>query len=740
MNWFNVRKLFIRELLGQLRDRRTIFTTVLLPVMIYPVLGLVMMQVAQFVTENSSKVVFVGQYSFSEFPELIQHDPTSAVLDGELQLPDALLSVVAEEFPEHATVDGVQQSLQQRLDSKEFDAALILSPQFHEYLQYLKAAVESGRSAREELEKLDPSEIPGPVIVYNSVADKSKIARARISNLLEHWEERVRDTLFELGNLPSGVATPIALQLDDIAPEESQAAEFWASMIPIMLLLWTLSGAFYPAVDLCAGEKERGTLETLLCGPAKRVEIVTGKLLTVMCFSFATSLANLVAIAFTGVFMISKVMPVGSDLHAKLGVFPGWSILWSLVVLIPLVAMFSALALAAATFARSSKEGQYYMMPLLMLALPLSMISVMPNVELDLGTSLIPVAGSALLLRNLVESQFDVALRFAIPVMASSAFCCYLTVRWATFQFNSEAVLFRESEKWDIRLWVRQLFRNKPILPTGGMAIFVAISILMLRYIASASATTPETYQDFVFDNSLSLVLTVGVPAILVACLLTRSPASALRLKMPSLSILGIAIVLPFLLHPSVIWLGEAIQYLYPINPGMKAATAGLEQMLGTAPLYAMLIAIAFVPGVFEELAFRGIILTGLEKDARPSSAIFVSAAFFGITHGILQQSLNAFVIGILLGYVAVRCGSLIPTIIMHILHNGITVILSREGTADAISGLLIDHNGGKIYSPAVAVIGALVAIVLLVILHKITKSHDVDPVPESESPQGVYG
>ena len=101
-----------------------------------------------------------------------------------------------------------------------------------------------------------------------------------------------------------------------------------------MLLLWTLSGAFYPAVDLCAGEKERGTLETLLCGPAKRVEIVMGKLLTVMVFSFATSLANLVAIAFTGVFMVARVMPVGSELHAKLGVFPGWSILWSLVVLV----------------------------------------------------------------------------------------------------------------------------------------------------------------------------------------------------------------------------------------------------------------------------------------------------------------------------------------------------------------------------------------------------------------------
>ena len=67
-----------------------------------------------------------------------------------------------------------------------------------------------------------------------------------------------RAALFELGKLPLGVATPVEIQVQDIAPEESQAAQFWASMIPIMLLLWTLTGAFYPAVDLCAGEKERG--------------------------------------------------------------------------------------------------------------------------------------------------------------------------------------------------------------------------------------------------------------------------------------------------------------------------------------------------------------------------------------------------------------------------------------------------------------------------------------------------
>ena len=282
MNWLNVKRLFVRELLGQLRDRRTIFTTVLLPVMIYPILGLVVMQAAQFVAENSSKLVVVGSFDYEGLPKLLTHEQKQ---DDHYRIVEALLDIQPEPYPENATLEGVKESLQQRLDSKEFDAALVLTPQFKEYLSYLQRVVRGEAPLQPQ-----PEPLPGPVIVYNSVVDKSKIASSRISGVLESWEERVRDRLFELGELPLGVATPIVFEAQDIAPEESQAAEFWASVIPIMLLLWTLTGAFYPAVDLCAGEKERGTLETLLCGPAKRVEIVLGKLLTVMVFSFATSL------------------------------------------------------------------------------------------------------------------------------------------------------------------------------------------------------------------------------------------------------------------------------------------------------------------------------------------------------------------------------------------------------------------------------------------------------------------
>ena len=128
MNWFNVKRLFVRELLSQLRDRRTLFTTVLLPVMIYPVLGLVMMQVAQFVTESKSNVVLVGEAAFEGLPQFVNPNGEE---EGLVTSQDTLLTLIPEEFPEHATLEGVQESLQQRLDSKEFDAALVLLSLIH---------------------------------------------------------------------------------------------------------------------------------------------------------------------------------------------------------------------------------------------------------------------------------------------------------------------------------------------------------------------------------------------------------------------------------------------------------------------------------------------------------------------------------------------------------------------------------------------------------------------------------
>src|SRR5205807_1832895 len=120
--------------------------------------------------------------------------------------------------------------------------------------------------------------------------------------------------------------------------EELVAAESLLDLLvrtfPFMLVMWSLAGALYPAVDLCAGEKERGTMETLLISPAGREEIVWGKFLTIWVFSAATALLNLLSMAVTTSWQFAALMP-GSA-------FSGWALFWSVVLLMPLSAFFSA--------------------------------------------------------------------------------------------------------------------------------------------------------------------------------------------------------------------------------------------------------------------------------------------------------------------------------------------------------------------------------------------------------------
>jgi sodium transport system permease protein len=317
--------------------------------------------------------------------------------------------------------------------------------------------------------------VPCPEIFYTTANEKSQIAMNRLSDVLHRWTEIIGEkTLAETG-LPTVVLQPFTVQRADIAGGTSlRGAAVWAKIFPAMLLLWALTGAFYPAIDLCAGEKERGTLETLLSSPAERSEIVVGKLLTIMLFSILTAVLNLLSVAFMGWMVLSKFLNFGSP--------PPLAILWILLALLPVAALFSAVCLALAAFARSSKEGQYYLMPVLLITMPLVVLPMSPSVQLNLGYSLIPVTGIVLLLRTLLEGNYLPALQYAPVVIGVTGAACLLTIRWAIDQFNSESVLFRESERLDLRLWLKHLYRDRKATPTVAAAVSCAVMILLLQF------------------------------------------------------------------------------------------------------------------------------------------------------------------------------------------------------------------------------------------------------------------
>jgi sodium transport system permease protein len=676
VSWTNIKLIFLRELRDQARDRRTLFTIVVLPLLLYPLMGMSVFYVQQFLKEHASAVRVIGSDALPKEPVLLDGSHFAEEICPLAESRLLALKLDEDEKGPALALDAAKQTAQDQVRAGLFDAVVFFPPDFSEQMaRFRRARPAEGADAAASSE-----EAPRPEIFYDAASDKSLVARDRLETVLRRWREAVVQDNLRESNLPRATARPFEVKSTDVAEDIRRRAVLWSKILPFVLMVWALTGAFYPAIDLCAGEKERGTLETLLSSPAQRGEIVCGKLLTVMTFSMATAVLNLVSMCGTGIFIITQLAKIGpQNLRMDLGPPPLLPMVWLVVALVPVAALFSALSLAVAAFARSSKEGQYYLMPLLMISLPLMMLPMLPAAELDLGFALIPISGLMLLLRALIEGQYWEALRFAVPVVGVTLVCCLLAIRWAVDQFNNESVLFRESERLDLRVWLRHLVRDREDTPFAGEALLCGVLILVIRFFASFVVPPNQTWAEFVTITLILQIALIATPACLMAIVLTRRPLETLRLGRPSfLATLPAAALLAAALHPAFLRLSEAISRLYPFSPDVAEQLKPLMANMTSQPLWMVLLLVALTPAICEELAFRGFILSGLRRMGHKWGAIVLSAVFFGLTHGLLQQSLAACVVGVVIGYVAVKTGSLWPGVLYHLVHNSLSVLHSR--------------------------------------------------------------
>ncbi|MFI4875680.1 MAG: ABC transporter permease subunit/CPBP intramembrane protease, partial [Blastopirellula sp. JB062] len=658
MSWSNVKLILFRELRDQMRDRRTLFSIVILPVLLYPLMGLLVMQVMQFRQQNPARLQIVGAVEIPETPPLLEGESFSLELMKTDWSPEMFEIDVLE-----ATIspDVVRQSAQDAIEAGEFDALIYFPPGFAERVEQFRERVngESGTPPEDA-----DAEFPQPQIFVNSAREKSLVARDRFWSILMRWRDQVIERNLAAHDVPPEATNPFTVSEIDLSEEPERRSFLWSKIFPFIVVVWALTGAFYPAIDLCAGEKERGTLETLLSSPALRSEIVGGKLLAIMTFSIATSLLNLASMGMTATLVMGQLAAAGAGGRLNFGPPPVWSVGWLLLALIPMAALFSALALAVAALARSSKEGQYYLLPLLMVNLPLVILPILPSVEISLANSLIPVTGVLLLMKTLMEGNYGDALLFAPGVILVTTVCIWLSIRWAIDQFNNESVLFSESERFDLRLWLIHLYRDRAETPRAGTAVMVGLLILMIRYFAGPLFTLPTTGGGFVAYILSIQFLTILLPALLAAALLARSWRETFLLKLPYLATVPAAILLAIAVHPFSIMLGSWVRNQFPVD---EQTTQQLQQLLGPAleglPFAVVLLLMAALPAVCEEFAFRGFILSGLRHIGHKWGAIIITALFFGATHGMLQQSITATVVGILVGYLAVQSRSIFACI-----------------------------------------------------------------------------
>ncbi|QDT66540.1 ABC transporter permease subunit/CPBP intramembrane protease [Calycomorphotria hydatis] len=793
MNWNNVKLIFMREIRDQLRDRRTIFMIVVMPLLLYPAIGIGMVQMMVLFTEQPRTVVVLNekdlpQPSFIEGDrirsewfdapgdasklEIISETTRAAAESDETQQREAKLLKTAQRILDAhldylatekrlaslpAEDESKRRSLTNDLNAaadqrKELFAhsgidVLIAFPEgLAEQFQKVNELIKERGADTADVE----FEVAQPYIVGNKAYEKSQLADIRVRRAMSNWEDALLTERLKSANLPASLPNPIDPVYVDVAMDSDRSASLWSKLFPALLVLMTVTGAFYPAVDVAAGEKERGTMETLLICPAARAEIVLGKFFTVLFFSIGTAVLNLFSMGVTGRYMAS--MATGGSVAGRLGSLTPpspESLIWVVVLMVPLAALFSALCLSFATFAKSSKEGQYYLYPILLVAIGLTVFCISPGVEINPLYSILPVVGPSLLLRELLSAgNVGDALQFAPAVLITSFGYGALALWWAVDQFNSEDVLFREAERFELGLWIRHMMRDKEMTPSFAEGGFCFVLIMLMQFgalkfqqdaiLGVEGSDIPVQMLRLLMVQQLVVIAT---PALFMGVMLTRSMKQTFRLRWPSWKFLGAAVVLPFTVMPLATTLVSWLAANELLPPPPEGAQRLMEMMGESAvPFWMAFLAFAITPGICEELAFRGFIFSGFERSKKIWLAIALSSLAFGVMHMIPQQVFNATLLGILLAWIAYRSGSIVPGIVFHILFNGSQVMLSRVAPESIETGplswIMSTEGGGLNYHWPVL---ATCAVVTVIIIRALAKSTN-EQAEEVHEPVAVNG
>ncbi len=759
MSWKNIKLIFMRELRDQLRDRRTLFMITILPLFLYPMLGLGVVQMMLTFSEQQRIAIILNADDLPDSPSLLDENgiqsewydqgnketsslrilaertekdvaavsspddsgspddsaATKKTPDAESKTTEArtrrrgettdtelllaahglaaqiqALSILHQKADDAANSNersALQDLISERFGESGFQVLVIVPKGYGAAMKSMQDQIKA-RSEGSETGDTQIARVPPIVIVRNSADDKSNVAFGRIQKALVNWEDAVRRRSFESASLPLALEHPAQLTYVEVAREEQVAASVWSKMFPALLVIMALTGAFYPAVDLGAGEKERGTMETLLISPAKRIELVMGKFLTIMLFSVTTALLNLTSMGLTGQQMASGI---GRGMANSVSLeFPGFApLMWMIILLLPLSALFSSLCLALATFARSTKEGQYYLTPLLMVVMGLTMFCLSPAVEMTPLYSVIPVVNVTLLLKGLLLNAPGSGnlVYYAVPVLVSSIGYSMLALWWAIELYNSEDVLFREAEKFDLRLWFRQMLRTKDAVPAFPEAVFCFILILMLQAVAmkymGTDLNAPDPGSSMMRLIVVQQLTMIACPAVFMGMLLTTSLRATFRLRMPSLTAMAIGICLAVIAHPLTMELSRFFVE-YKVFPELPESAGRVMALMKTdeRSTWLLLLVFAVTPAICEELAFRGFILSGLARGGRLAIAIGISSLMFGIIHMIPQQAFNAALLGLVLGLLAIYSRSLFPAMAFHFCNNALATFYQKDGSS----------------------------------------------------------
>ncbi len=665
---------FRKDGLEIVRDRRTLFVNIVLPAMLYPFIALFMIEVMQITRAQQVEPPRLALLDGASrlLPYLAAttrpaHAHARAPLPGAPTGPEAQAEVRVSELPV---------ALQERLRRGAIELDRLVHIERHDQSPEQLARRSALRAellalCREHDLAGVVAALPGggPPLRLMLLTDEAHLHAALAEEVLGDAVEALRHALvveqLAHAGLEEGALRPLACESVGLAPPAETVRMRMAGFIPLLLVIMAAVGAFYPALDLIAGERERGTLESLLSWPVARRDIFLGKLL-VTCSAAAASVAlNLTSLAATMALAGHQLASAGADFSGALSAGAG-TLALSFVALVPITVTLGALSLVLAGLAASAKEAQNYLTPLLLVVLVAAVVAAVPETRASLVLDLVPITGSVLALKESLQTHRLPWLHLALSTAASIALAA-VVVSWAARLLDSERFCYPGLVRAG---WGR--FRRWGAAPAGPSGLEV-----MAVY---ALAVAGMTYGGTLFSGfgtplmiAGPLLLFILLPALAHCWLGDYRPGTVLQLRLPAgTEMLRALMALPFAVLTS--W---AIGALQPEAP--KELGGGVEGVLRDLQSRGLLVELsiaALLPAVCEEMLCRGTLLSGLRRSAGDTGGVLVSAFLFATLHLSPYRFLPQFVLGIALAALTMRSRSLLPGMMLHAGHNGVVLLL----------------------------------------------------------------
>ncbi|MGC4074706.1 MAG: ABC transporter permease [Nibricoccus sp.] len=401
MNIRNILTVFAKELRDTLRDRRAVISMFLVPTILIPMMtvgfGVVSMKAVKKARQETPSIMIIGDEDSPALRQVFEKQTDLKIVEASADYAD-------------------------RISQKKLRAAIEIPPGFDDAIR------DGSRSS---------------IKIYTHDGEmRSGFATGAIERTLRDYRDKIVRERLSANSLSPDFIRPFDFRRENVAPPEKVGGNSFGGLIPYVFIILCFSGAMYPAIDLTTGEKERGTMETILCSPIARSELVLGKFFVVLTASLTTvacSICSMGLTALTSGGWLRDTMGTGVGAALPTVSIPG--VLSVVVLVLPLAVLFSALLMTVALFAKSHKEAQTYVSPLLIIVILPAVGAVLPGVELTNTLSLVPILNIALISKELVAGTFPL-LPLALIFLSTCVYAA-AALALAVRMFNRESVIFR---------------------------------------------------------------------------------------------------------------------------------------------------------------------------------------------------------------------------------------------------------------------------------------------------------